>query len=221
MGNDGGAWLVAVRRLCQSWRRTEFLPHPTLSCWERAFRFAAEGGGFIQAAVDSRFRGNDGGGWLNAIRQLCQRWRRLRFLPLPTLSRWERAFRFAAEGGALFRQRWIPAFAGMTVGARATGGGQAARRWPSLSGRGLGEGETLFATQLWAKATRPVCRRPSGLSAVRGKPGFWIPACAGMTVGATLVVDGWVGRRSTALPLPTLSRWERTCVGRQAHTPNF
>ena len=56
------------------------------------------------------------------------------------------------------------------------------------------------------------------LSPRRGLPGFWIPACAGMTVGAVVgwmvcgLAGGW--RRSTTLPHPTLSRWERVCAWR-------
>ena len=65
---------------------------------------------------------------------------------------------------------------------------------PSPSGRGLGEGESLYATQRHITPPNPIIiPAPSrhsresgnplpGLSAVRDRPGFWIPACAGMTV---------------------------------------
>ena len=56
------------------------------------------------------------------------------------------------------------------------------------------------------------------LSICPDTPGFWIPAGAGMTVGAGMMVGLavflWRWRRRAFLPHPTLSRWERACAWR-------
>ena len=89
------------------------------------------------------------------------------------------------------------------------------RRKPSPSGRGLGEGESSYDAQRHITPRNPIVipayphrhSRASGnphpgLSAVRRQPGFWIPACAGMTVGGVRLAVSRAAQYDSPSPNP-------------------
>ena len=135
-------------------------------------------GSLHRRVLDSRFRGNDGGGRPTGMPPV---W------PGPPLG--------MMGGGAIPPGKspvcplWIPAFAGMTVGAR--------RECPRY-GRGRSWG--LRDAALFRRASpRPALWIPAfaGMT-VTGGPGVgaaWIPAFAGMMVGAAMARRGVVDSR--------------------------
>ena len=135
--------------------------------------------------LDSGLRRNDdGGGWPR------QGWRGMESLPHPTLSRWERAFPPAPKPFPSRHSRRPTVIPAAPPSFR--------RRPESRTpvDADLQDGQRMDTT-IPASPTlhRHYYRHPyrhsresgnphPGLSPIPGKPGFWIPACAGMTVGA-------------------------------------